>query len=161
MEQAEQKDLDKLKAQFNKVMESNYEFAPEQFSSHENYLDGCVIAMDSKDAMELTSDLLVEDGYPQPKYSSSLFDVAIHNYEIDPSDNIEQTIEWIQEDIAMNLMFFRFKDASTFKSLDDVLKTVSYFAFWSPIYVMLNGTWYNTQHLGAVDTDGNNVGIRF
>jgi hypothetical protein len=58
-------------------------------------------------------------------------------------------------------MFLRFRNASQFDKLEDVLKAVNEFSFWSPIYIMLNGVWYDTYEIGAVDDNGNTLGIRF
>ena len=80
---------------------------------------------------------------------------------LDDNENIQECAAWVDEDISMNTTFFRFKDASEFNQLEDVLKAVNKFSFWLPTYIMLNGTWYDTYEIGAVDENGNTIGSRF
>lgn len=161
LKQSQEEIKKQLKEEVKKLMQQHYEHVPNQFSSSPDYLNGCVIVMDSKDAMDICLDSLIEDGYPKPDSLSEFLDVMIGNYEVDELDSIQESAAWIDEDIGMNFMFYRFKDSSKFKVLDDVLNTVSEFSFWSPIYIMLNGHWYNTFNVGAVDSNGNTMGIRF
>ena len=42
---------DEILKELQRLIEGHYQHVPSQFSHHHNYLDGCVIAMDTKDAM--------------------------------------------------------------------------------------------------------------
>lgn len=152
-------------SELQKIVEGHYQHVPDQFSHRQNYLDGCVIAMDIKEAMDIVLDDgdigIIEDGCPKPEYLLGLFEVALDNYGLDDNENIQECAAWVDEDISMNTTFFRFKDASEFNQLEDVLKAVNKFSFWLPTYIMLNGTWYDTYEIGAVDENGNTIGSRF
>ena len=156
---------DEILKELQRLIEGHYQHVPSQFSHHHNYLDGCVIAMDTKDAMDIALDNddlgIFEDGYPHPEYISGLFNIAVDKYEFDDSETIQEHAAWIDEDLSMNTMFLRFRNASQFDKFEDVLKAVNEFSFWSPIYIMLNGVWYDTYGIGAVDDNGNTLGIRF
>lgn len=151
---------DDLKKATLKILQGHYEHVPNQFSNNQNYQNGCVIVLDSNEAMDISIDDLIEDGYPHPEFLSEFLDVSIEDDETG-TENIEDMAEIIVEDIGTNLIFYRFKDDSKLETLEDVLRAVNKFSFWSPIYIMLNGKWYNTYDIGAVDSEGKTVGIRF
>ena len=59
-------------SELKKIVEGHYQHVPDQFSHRQNYLDGCVIAMDIKEAMDIVLDDgdigIIEDGCPKPEY---------------------------------------------------------------------------------------------
>lgn len=152
---------EEIKKNVGEIIAQHYDFVPEQFSNAENYAKGCVIVMDCKDAMDIDLDSagLIQDGYMSPESTLKLLDVYLSQYEFEEDETAQECSEAFIEYIGENV-FFRFKDSSSFKALNDVLKAVREFSFWSPIYVMLDGTWYDTYGVDTEDDDGNTVGIR-
>ena len=74
VQNAKKLNIDEILKELQRLIEGHYQHVPSQFSHHHNYLDGCVIAMDTKDAMDIALDNddlgIFEDGYPHPEYIS-------------------------------------------------------------------------------------------
>lgn len=120
---------------------------PELFSTTEDFSNGCVVVLDAfeaKDVLVEHSELVVE-GYPLPADAHSFIKLYI-DQTVFVSTGAEEASELV-EDFMKNLsdfVFFRFKDASQLKDMEDVLSAFGESSIWPPVYTMLNGSWYDT-----------------
>ena len=65
------------------------------------------------------------------------------------------------QDFMNNLIFYKYVEKNTPKSIEDTLKLINEYSFWMPRYVWFKGKPYNTYRAPATDQDGNIVGVRF
>ena len=81
--------------------------------------------------------------------------------ESDPNDyTTESLLEWFQDDLA-NFNFYKLKNSEKIKTIDEAIKAVQPLTFWMPLSMCIQGDWFETSHLGALDEDGNINGVRF
>lgn len=136
--------LEKITEQLNEHVQN----VPEQFSSTDNFMDGCVIVMNTREAqdIQLEQSNLVDEGYPKPEHCKQM--VGLYLEQVAMEKTGEESADEIAESFIQEFadyVCYRFKDATDLHDLSAVLKAVNEFSFWPPVYVMLNGVWFDTM----------------
>ena len=163
-ESAIQSTIDATLAKIKTVLDRYYQDMPNNFSQAENYFTGYVAAFDIKDGMELEGkeSEWAYDGLPTPTALLKLVETELNEVIREDKEFLDDfDPEMYIEELCENLMFFRYIGASSFDTPDDVLHNIQTVSFWAPHLVMINGVWHNTYDAGAVNDDGETVGIRF
>lgn len=132
----------------NERLAEHLDNVPEQFTSTDNFLDGCVVVMNTREAqdIQLEQSNLVLEGYPKSEYCQQL--IQLHIDQIAMENTGDETADEVAEGFIQELsdyVFYRFKDASQLKDMNAVLVAFDEISFWPPIYIMLNGVWCDTM----------------
>ena len=135
--------------------------------SETTYRHGLLIAFDFKEAESFDDELFIEDRLAPFFCEEELWKIYLemdHGDE-DDDDDFHKLPEPEQreyfQDFMNNLIFYRYVEKNTPKSIEDTLKLINEYSFWMPTYVWFKGKLYDTYGAPATDQDGNVVGVRF
>lgn len=131
------------------------------------YRHDLLIAFDVKEAESFDDELFIEDRLAPLFCEEELWKIYLemdHGDEDEDDDFHElpepEQREYFQE-FMNNLIFYRYVEKNTPKSIEDTLKFINEYSFWMPTYVWIKGKIYDTYGAPATDQDGNVVGVRF
>lgn len=132
----------------NERLAEHLKNVPEQFTNTENFSDGCVIVMNTREAQDIQLDQgnLVQEGYPKPEHSQQMIELYLNQIAMENTG--EETAEEIAEGFIQELsdyVFYRFNDSSQLKDMSAILSAFDEISFWPPVYIMLNGVWCDTM----------------
>lgn len=150
-----------FKAQVVDILKKLLAYTPDQETNPDHFGNGCLFAMDDKDALEMNLEGTGIIHCPPPNAASTLklLDVFFEENEREDDENPKEYVESFV-DCLNNLSFFSFKGSTTFNTMEDVLTEVRKHSFWMPLFVFINGKWHNTYGATTTDENGNVVGVR-
>lgn len=150
-----------FKAQVVDILKKLLAYTPDQETNPDHFGNGCLFAMEDKDALDLDVEGTGIIRCPPPNAASTLklLDVFIKENDREDDENPKEYVESFVECLN-NLSFFSFQGSTTFNTIEDVLTEVQLHSFWMPLYVIINGEWSNTYGATTTDKNGNVVGVR-
>lgn len=150
-----------FKAQVVDVLKKLLAYTPDQETTPDHFGHGCLFIMEDKDAMDLNIEGTGIIRCPPPNAVSTLklLDDFMEQNERENNGNAKEYVESFV-DYVNELSFFLFPDSSKFNTIDDILMEVRKHSFWMPLYVIINGEWFNTYGATTTDENGNVVAIR-
>ena len=150
-----------FKAQVVDIAKKLLAYTPDQETNLNHFENGCLFAMEDKDAFELNLEGtgIIHCTPPNAASTLKLLDVFIEENEREDVENPKEYVESF-EDCLNNLSFFSFQGTPTFNTIEDVLTEVRKHSFWMPIFVNINGKWFSTYGATTTDENGNVVGVR-
>jgi hypothetical protein len=122
------------------------------------YRQGLLIAFDIKEAEYVDEEFFKKAEWAEKFCKDELWK---HYLETSEDDEDEDALrEYFTEDFE-GLVFFRYVGKRTPSNLKNALKLINKSCFWSPNYVWLQGTFYDTYFEPAYDEEGHAVAVRF
>lgn len=152
---------EEFKNQVVSILKKLLAYTPDQDVNPDHFGDSCLFVMDDKDSTDLNIEGTGIIRCPPPNAVSTLnlLDIFMvenrqEEYE-NPKEYVESFVDYISD-----LNFFLFKDPSKYNNVEDVLIEVRKHSFWMPLYVIINGKWYDTYGARTSDEDGNIMTLR-
>lgn len=116
----------------------------EQLAAPQGYKDQAVFALNMKDAMELYNENKVSKlALPPVTEVAALFDVFIEK-------GIDETAFTDAEALAQHFIetlsdtvFFKL-NSTEYHNVEDIIRDVKTFSFWSPVWVLFANQWHDT-----------------
>lgn len=155
------KEQEQFKSEVVSILKNILAYTPDQETTPDHFGTGCLFAMDDKDGMDLNVEGTGIIRCPHPNAASTLklLDVFMKQYEREENENAQEYVESFV-DYVNDLNFFLFQDSTKYNTVDDVLTEVRKHSFWMPLFVIINGKWFNTYGATTTDENGNVVALR-